>query len=89
MPTSSSAAALPVSTTSSSTTVTTGSTARVRSGGDPEQALATGGREDDFPHGKRQAARYFLRHELPRTGPQFALPESLDTTVLETDPDWL
>ncbi|NLU70625.1 acyl-CoA dehydrogenase [Streptomyces sp. HNM0574] len=53
------------------------------------QFLATGGREDDFHHGKRQAARYFFRHELPRTGPQFALLESLDTTTLDTDPGWL
>jgi acetyl-CoA dehydrogenase-like protein/acyl-CoA dehydrogenase-like protein len=54
-----------------------------------EQLLATGDRQDDFHRGKRQAARYFLRHELPRTGPQFDLLESQDTTVLETDPRWL
>ncbi len=54
-----------------------------------DQLLATGERQDDFHRGKRQAARYFLRHELPRTGPQFDLLESLDTTVLDTDPRWL
>ncbi|MFG7941459.1 acyl-CoA dehydrogenase [Streptomyces cacaoi] len=42
-----------------------------------------------FLQGKRQAARYFYRWELPRTRAQFALLESLDTTVLDTDPDWL
>jgi butyryl-CoA dehydrogenase len=54
-----------------------------------DQLLATGDRQDDFHRGKRQAARYFLRHELPRTGPQFDLLESGDTTVLDTDPRWL
>ncbi|MFG3259632.1 acyl-CoA dehydrogenase [Streptomyces sp. NPDC048172] len=52
------------------------------------QFLAADG-DDAFHKGKRQAARYFFRYELPRTGPQFALLESLDTTVLETGPDWL
>lgn len=49
----------------------------------------TDGTDDGFRRGKRQAARYFFRHELPRTGPQFALLEALDATTLETDPDWL
>jgi Acetyl-CoA dehydrogenase C-terminal like len=52
------------------------------------QFLATSGHEDGFHQGKRQAARYFFRHELPRTGPQFDLLDSLDTTTLETEPDW-
>ncbi|MEE1930766.1 acyl-CoA dehydrogenase [Streptomyces sp. TRM 70351] len=53
------------------------------------QFLATGERDDAFHRGKRQAARYFLRHELPRTGPQFDLLEAMDTTVTDTDPGWL
>ncbi|UGY90306.1 acyl-CoA dehydrogenase [Streptomyces gobiensis] len=51
--------------------------------------LATDPEGDDYHRGKRQACRYFFRHELPRVGPQFTLLESLDTTVLDTDPDWL
>ena len=54
-----------------------------------EQLLATGDRDGDFYAGKRAAAQYFLRHELPRTGPQFALLESLDRTTLDVDPAWL
>ncbi|MCZ2806175.1 acyl-CoA dehydrogenase [Modestobacter sp. VKM Ac-2983] len=53
-----------------------------------EQALATEGREGDFYAGKRQAARYFQRWELPKVGPQLALLASLDTTVLEMRGDW-
>ncbi|NSC24827.1 acyl-CoA dehydrogenase [Streptomyces albus subsp. chlorinus] len=48
-----------------------------------------GGEGEAFLRGKRQAARYFFRFELPRTGPQFDLLASLDTLVLETEPDWL
>ncbi len=33
--------------------------------------------------GKRQAGRYFFRWELPKTGPQFDLFESLDRTTLD------
>jgi hypothetical protein len=36
-----------------------------------------------FADDKRAAARYFFRFELPRTGPQFDLLDSLDTTTLE------
>jgi alkylation response protein AidB-like acyl-CoA dehydrogenase len=53
-----------------------------------EQALATGGRTGDFYDGKRQAARYFFRWELPRTGPQFDLLESLDRTTLDMPDAW-
>lgn len=52
------------------------------------QFLATQGYDDAFHEGKRQAARYFFRHELPRTGWQYALLESLDTTTVDTDPAW-
>ena len=48
-----------------------------------EQALAAGDRDDDFHAGKRHAARYFFRYELPRTEPQFALLESLDRTTVD------
>jgi alkylation response protein AidB-like acyl-CoA dehydrogenase len=54
-----------------------------------EQLVAVGGRTGDFFDGKRAAAGYFLRHELPRTGPQFALLESLDRTTLDVRPEWL
>ncbi|MDT7709447.1 MAG: hypothetical protein QOG20_5054 [Pseudonocardiales bacterium] len=54
-----------------------------------EQLVAAGDREGDFYAGKRAAAQYFFRHELPRTGPQFALLESLDRTTLDVDPAWL
>jgi alkylation response protein AidB-like acyl-CoA dehydrogenase len=53
-----------------------------------EQALATEGRVGDFYDGKRQAARYFQRWELPKVGPQLALLASLDDTVLEMRSDW-
>ncbi|SHK66605.1 butyryl-CoA dehydrogenase [Nocardiopsis flavescens] len=42
-----------------------------------------------FRAGKRAAAAYFFRHELPRTGPQFDLVASRDRTVLDTPPDVL
>ncbi len=53
-----------------------------------EQLLATEGKAGDFYDGKRQAARYFFRWELPRTGPQLALLEALDTTTLDAQPSW-
>jgi hypothetical protein len=53
-----------------------------------EQRLAVGEREGAFYEGKRAAARYFFRYELPRTGPQFDLLASKDRTTVETSPDW-
>ncbi|MHC3428021.1 acyl-CoA dehydrogenase [Streptomyces sp. DT18] len=53
-----------------------------------EQLLAAGAGEGSFYAGKRAAARYFFRYELPRTAPQFALLESLDTTAADMEPDW-
>jgi alkylation response protein AidB-like acyl-CoA dehydrogenase len=52
-----------------------------------EQLLAVDDRAGDgtFAEGKRAATRYFFRYELPRTGPQFDLLDSLDTTTL----DWV
>jgi alkylation response protein AidB-like acyl-CoA dehydrogenase len=54
-----------------------------------EQALACEEATDPFHEGKRAAARYFWRWELPRTRAQFDLLESLDRTVLDTDEAWL
>ncbi|MGY1855345.1 acyl-CoA dehydrogenase [Modestobacter sp. SYSU DS0290] len=59
-----------------------------------EQALATEGRDEEgrdgaFYAGKRQAARFFQRWELPKVGPQLELLASLDRTVLDTPADWL
>ena len=53
-----------------------------------EQFLALGDRADDFSEGKRQAARYFFRWELPKTGPQFDLLASLDRTTLDMRDGW-
>ncbi|MBA4863463.1 acyl-CoA dehydrogenase [Streptomyces sp. PSKA54] len=53
-----------------------------------EQFLALKDDADDFHEGKRQAARYFFRVELPRTGPQFDLLDSLDRTAADSRPEW-
>ncbi|GAB2759136.1 acyl-CoA dehydrogenase [Nocardioides salsibiostraticola] len=53
-----------------------------------QQALATGDQPDDFYAGKRQAARWFIRCELPRTEPQFELLERLDRTHLDMVDAW-
>ncbi|MFF0544996.1 acyl-CoA dehydrogenase [Nocardia thailandica] len=53
-----------------------------------EQYLAVGDRSEPFHEGKRQAARYFFRVELPRTGPQFDLLDSLDVTARDCRADW-
>jgi len=53
-----------------------------------EQFLAAAGSEGDFYDGKRQAARYFFRFELPKTAPQLDLLASLDRTTLEMEDTW-
>jgi len=53
-----------------------------------EQLLAAQGGTGDFYEGKRQAGRYFFRHELPRTSPQLDLLDSLDTTALDMRQSW-
>jgi hypothetical protein len=53
-----------------------------------EQYLACGDRDEPFHRGKKQAARYFFRRELPRTGPQLDLLAALDRTTVEMDPGW-
>jgi butyryl-CoA dehydrogenase len=54
-----------------------------------EQALATRDAGGDFYQGKRAAARYFHRYELPKVHTHLDLLESLDRTVLDTDERWL
>ncbi|SDE53517.1 acyl-CoA dehydrogenase [Pseudonocardia oroxyli] len=54
-----------------------------------DQALATGDRQDALARGKRAAAQYFLRFELPKVGPQLELLATLDRTTLDTEPTWL
>ncbi|KAA0074854.1 acyl-CoA dehydrogenase [Mycolicibacterium sp. P9-64] len=49
---------------------------------------ADGDSSSDFYNGKRQAARFFFRYELPRTAAQLDLLESLDRTTLEMRDDW-
>jgi butyryl-CoA dehydrogenase len=50
-----------------------------------EQLLAAGDSEGSFYDGKRAAAAYFLRYELPKVGPQLDLLASLDRTTLDLD----
>jgi butyryl-CoA dehydrogenase len=52
-----------------------------------EQALAAGG-SDPFYEGKRAAATYFWRWELPKVTTWLDLLASLDRTVLDADPAW-
>lgn len=54
-----------------------------------EQLVTAHGRDGGFYEGKRAAAAYFFRHELPRTGPWFDLVASRDRTVLDVSPDVL
>jgi butyryl-CoA dehydrogenase len=51
-----------------------------------EQAEAAGDKTDKFYEGKRLAARYFITHELPRTGPLLDLLDSRDTLLADLDP---
>ena len=53
-----------------------------------QQVIAADGRDGDFYDGKRQAARYFFRYELPRTAPQLDLLAGLDRTTLEMRDGW-
>lgn len=50
-------------------------------------ALAASG--DGFGLGKRAAAGYFFRWELPRTGAMFDLLDSRDRATLDLNPSWL
>ena len=53
-----------------------------------EQVVAADGQTGDFYDGKRHAARYFFRYELPRTAPQLDLLKRLDRTTLEMRDSW-
>jgi alkylation response protein AidB-like acyl-CoA dehydrogenase len=53
-----------------------------------EQACAAQGRSGAFYDGKRQAAQYFFRYELPRIHPQLDLLARLDTTTLSMQDGW-
>ena len=54
-----------------------------------EQVLAARGAEGDFYDGKRRAAQFFFRYELPRVGPQLDLLAAGDRTTLEMRDAWL
>ncbi len=54
-----------------------------------EQLMAAAGKAGDFYDGKRAAARFFRKWELPRTGPMIDLLESFDRTTLDLEPGWL
>ncbi len=53
-----------------------------------DQLLAVGAKRGDFYAGKRAAAAYFYRYELPKIEPQLALLESLDRTTLDMRDEW-
>lgn len=53
-----------------------------------QQAVACHGSSGDFYDGKRQAARFFFRYELPKTAVQLDLLESLDRTTLDMRDGW-
>jgi butyryl-CoA dehydrogenase len=53
-----------------------------------EQLLACNGKDGAFYDGKRAAADYFFRWELPKTGPQLDLLASLDRTTLDMQDPW-
>jgi hypothetical protein len=48
-----------------------------------EQAIAAQNASSDFHEGKRSAARYFFRWELPKVDAQLDLLASLDSTTLD------
>ncbi|MEV0079955.1 acyl-CoA dehydrogenase [Nocardia neocaledoniensis] len=54
-----------------------------------DQLLAVGDLDGSFYDGKRAAAQYFFRYELPKVAAQLTLLAQLDRTTLDTDPAWL
>ncbi|MFT4044690.1 MAG: acyl-CoA dehydrogenase [Gordonia sp. (in: high G+C Gram-positive bacteria)] len=52
-----------------------------------EQVLAAGSSEGAFYDGKRTAAQYFYRYELPKVDIQFDLLSTLDRTTLDARPE--
>jgi alkylation response protein AidB-like acyl-CoA dehydrogenase len=53
-----------------------------------EQAMAAHGKAGGFYDGKRIAAQYFFRYELPQTTAQFDLLDSGDRTTTDLDEAW-
>lgn len=53
-----------------------------------EQRLVAGDKPDDFYAGKRHAATYFFRYELPAVDSQLALLASLDETTVSMRSEW-
>jgi alkylation response protein AidB-like acyl-CoA dehydrogenase len=53
-----------------------------------QAALPASDADRDFYAGKRQAARFFFRWELPRVGPMLDLLDSIDTTPLDMRDAW-
>jgi alkylation response protein AidB-like acyl-CoA dehydrogenase len=53
-----------------------------------QQATAAHGKAGDFYDGKRLAARYFFRYELPKTTAQFDLLDSGERTTIDLDENW-
>lgn len=53
-----------------------------------EQSLAAHGKSGDFYDGKRAAAAYFRRYELPKVDAQLDLVASLDRLTVDLDPTW-
>ena len=53
-----------------------------------QQALATRGHAGDFYTGKRRAADYFFRWELPKVDAQLDLLATLERTVLDMRNEW-
>jgi alkylation response protein AidB-like acyl-CoA dehydrogenase len=54
-----------------------------------EQSLVAAGKSGNFYDGKRAAAAYFRRYELPRVDAQLDLVASLDRLTIDLDPAWL
>jgi len=53
-----------------------------------DQVLALGGRDDGFARGKRQAARWFMRWELPRVDAWLDRLADNDDTALAMRDEW-
>jgi alkylation response protein AidB-like acyl-CoA dehydrogenase len=53
-----------------------------------EQLLAAGDEVGPFYDGKRQAARFFFHHELPKVGPQIVLLAAEDRSAADMAPEW-
>jgi butyryl-CoA dehydrogenase len=51
-----------------------------------EQLLALGRRNDEFAVGKRAAAQYFCRYELPGAQSRLRFLATLDRTTVDLDP---